>query len=87
MRYRIEYSPRGRRQFRALSRQVQQRLTPRIEALAEEPRPHGVIQLAGEEGLYRIRVGDYRIIYAIKDDVLLVLIVSVGHRSEVYREL
>jgi mRNA interferase RelE/StbE len=63
----------------------QARLRARIDALATEPRPQGVVKLAGEENLYRVRAGDYRIIYEIRDDVLRVLVISIGHRREVYR--
>jgi mRNA interferase RelE/StbE len=62
-----------------LPAQEQERLQPKIDALATEPRPIGVIKLAGEEDLYRIRVGDYRIIYSIQDAQLLVLVVKIGH--------
>jgi mRNA interferase RelE/StbE len=54
--------------------------------LAENPRPHGVESLAGEKGLHRIRAGDYRIIYQIRGDALVVLNVRIGHRREVYRK-
>jgi mRNA interferase RelE/StbE len=63
----------------------QARLRARIDALATEPRPQGVVKLAGEGNLYRLRAGDYRIIYEIRDDVLRVLVISIGHRREVYR--
>jgi mRNA interferase RelE/StbE len=53
---------------------------------AIEPRPNGVKKLQGEENSYRIRVGDYRVIYDIFDDILLVKIVDVGHRSKVYKD-
>lgn len=86
-RYRIEFAPAADRDFRALAEDVRRRLRPRIDALAENPRPHGVETLEGEESLHRIRVGDYRIIYQIRDDVLVVLIVRIGHRREVYRNL
>lgn len=86
-RYRIEFAPAADRDFRALAEDVRRRLRPRIDALAENPRPHGVETLEGEKNLYRIRVGDYRIIYQIRDDVLVVLIVRIGHRREVYRNL
>jgi mRNA interferase RelE/StbE len=56
----------------------------RIEALADDPRPPGSEKLAGLE-LYRVRQGQYRIIYSIEDDVLTVWVVKVGHRREVYR--
>jgi len=57
----------------------------RILALAEEPRPQGVVKMHGSEGYYRLRVGDYRVVYAIEDAVLLVLVVRIGLRREVYR--
>ena len=56
-----------------------------MNALGQEPRPHGVRKLSGEEELYRIRVGDYRVIYAIEDDALIVLVVAVGDRRDIYR--
>jgi mRNA interferase RelE/StbE len=60
-------------------------LQPKIDDLANDPRPPGVKKLSAEEELYRIRVGNYRIIYAIQDDILLVTVVKVGDRKEVYR--
>lgn len=86
-RYRIEFAPAADRDFRALAEDVRRRLRPRIDALAENPRPHGVETLEGEKSLHRIRVGDYRIIYQIRDDVLMVLVVRLGHRRDVYRKL
>ncbi len=85
MTYQIEFVKQAAKQLRALPAQEQERLQPKIDALATEPRPIGVIKLAGEENLYRIRVGDYRIIYSIQDDQLLVLVVKIGHRRDVYR--
>lgn len=85
MTYRIEFVRRAAKQFKALPTQEQQRLRSKIDALASESRPTGVIKLAGEENLYRIRVGDYRIVYAIQDDQLLILVVKVSHRRDVYR--
>jgi mRNA interferase RelE/StbE len=64
---------------------VLRRVDARILALAEEPRPPGVVKMQGAEGYYRLRIGDYRVVYAIEDDVLLVLVVRIGHRREVYR--
>jgi len=72
--------------FRKLSQQLQDRIQTKIDDLAIEPRPNGVKKLKGEENSYRIRVGDYRVIYDIFDDVLLVSVVEVGHRSEVYKD-
>ena len=56
-----------------------------MRGLAANPRPPGVEKLAGPDDFYRIRVGDYRIIYQIQDDVLMILVVKIGHRREVYR--
>ena len=83
--YAIEFSRRAERQFDKLSGEARARLKPAIDALADNPRPPGAKKLVGAEGLWRIRVGDYRIIYAIEYDRLLVLVVEVGHRREVYR--
>jgi mRNA interferase RelE/StbE len=58
-----------------------------INSLAEEPRPAGAVKLTGSENLYRVRVGDYRVIYAVENDFLLVLVVEIGHRREIYRKL
>ncbi|HKA32067.1 MAG TPA: type II toxin-antitoxin system RelE/ParE family toxin [Candidatus Binatia bacterium] len=87
MAYRIEFAPKAARQFRALDKGLQRRLARRIDALAGNPRPQGVKKLAGEDDLYRLRVGDYRILYQIQKHRLIVLVVGVGHRSEIYREL
>ena len=83
--YRLEFTPGADRQFRKLPKQVQARLRPHLDALTYNPRPPGVEKLTGIKG-YRLRVGDYRILYEVRDEVLLVLVVRVGHRREVYRK-
>jgi mRNA interferase RelE/StbE len=85
VRYRIEFRPAAERSFLKLPSSVRVRLQPRIESLAAEPRPLGAKKLAGSRDRWRIRVGDYRVIYEIHGDVLLVLVLAVGHRREVYR--
>ena len=85
MLYRIELSKPAVRQFEKLSKAVQTRLKPRIDALTRDPCPQGVKKLVGENELYRLRVGDYRIIYQIQDKILLILVLRVGNRNEVYR--
>jgi mRNA interferase RelE/StbE len=85
VRYTIEFRPAAARDFRKLSKHDQRRIGARIESLAVTPRPAGVKQLAASEKLYRIRVGDYRILYQILDRVLRVLVVEIGHRRDVYR--
>jgi mRNA interferase RelE/StbE len=83
--YRIQFAPSARRQLGELPRPVQQRITSSIDQLAVSPRPRGSIKLEGEDDLYRIRVGKYRIIYAIYDEELIVLVLRVGQRRDVYR--
>ncbi len=63
-----------------------QRLRDAIGGLASDPRPAGCLKMEGEDGLYRVRVGDYRIIYQIHDAVLVVLVVQIGNRREIYRQ-
>lgn len=85
--YRIEFAPAALREFRDLPRKVQEQLRPKIDLLAENPRPQKVEKLKGAEGLYRIRAGDYRVIYSIEDDRLVVLILRIAHRRDVYKHL
>jgi mRNA interferase RelE/StbE len=84
MAYRLEYQPGVLRSLERFPRQVQKRIVERLESLRDNPRPPGSVKLAGEDA-YRVRVGDYRIIYAIYDDRLVVLVIDIGHRGEVYR--
>lgn len=83
--WRVEFTTAAAREFRKLPRAVQLRLQPHIDALTCNPRPDGATKLSGEDDLWRLRVGEYRLIYAVADEVLLVLVVKVGHRREVYR--
>ena len=85
MSYRIEFSPAASRKIRDLEKPVQTRIFRAIEALKKAPRPPSCKKLECEEPLYRIRVGDYRIIYEIHDALLLVLVLKIGHRRDVYR--
>jgi len=83
--YRVELAPSAARDLRALPPNVRHRIRLKIDALAREPRPPGTKKLEGLESLYRMRVGAYRILYQIRDRVLLVLVVGVGNRREIYR--
>lgn len=71
--------------MRKLDRHTAIRIVNAIGELANNPRPHGCIQLRGGSGEYRIRVGNYRIIYDIQDQELIILVLRVGHRREIYR--
>jgi mRNA interferase RelE/StbE len=83
--YRIEFTPSAARAFRKLPGPIQGRVTPKIDALASDPRPHGVEKMGGHENRYRVRVGEYRVIYVISDRPRLVTVAVIGHRREVYR--
>lgn len=85
MTYRVQVAPAAVRQLRKLDGSALRRVQAAIELLAVEPRPSGAKKLVGGDGEWRVRTGDYRIVYEINDGVLLVLVVAVGHRREVYQ--
>ena len=84
-RYEVVLSPKAEKQLDELPTPLRRRITEAIEGLESKPRPHGVKKLTGAENLWRIRVGDYRIVYTIEDDRLIVLVVKIGHRRKIYR--
>jgi mRNA interferase RelE/StbE len=84
--HRVLLRPAAQRFLRKLrDESLTARLVAAMRELAGQPRPPGCEKLAGPEDFYRIRVGDYRIVYQVRDEVLLVLVVKIGHRREVYR--
>ena len=83
--YTVEWKPRAERAFLALSQPVRDVMELKVNALARDPRPVGCRKMVGYHDTYRIRVGDYRVVYEIHDDVLVVLVVAVGPRKSVYR--
>ena len=83
--YRVTISRGAARTFRGLHPHAAACLKSAIQELALDPRPPGALQLTGGQGEYRIRVGDYRIVYDIQDDELVILVLRIGHRREVYR--
>ncbi|UZJ26824.1 type II toxin-antitoxin system RelE/ParE family toxin (plasmid) [Rhodococcus antarcticus] len=83
--YRIELRPAAARALRKLDPQARRRVQGAIALLAQDPRPPGARALQGRPGL-RVRVGDYRIVYTVEDDVLLVVVVRLGHRRDVYEQ-
>ena len=85
MTYRIEIAPAAVRQLRTLDPTSQRRVQAAIELLADHPRPSGATKPVGGDGEWRVRTGDYRIVYEVHDDVLLVLVVAVGHRRDIYQ--
>ena len=87
MAYTVEVSPAAERELRKLPSQVRNTLLRRLASLRDDPRPPDAKKLSSPENLWRIREDNYRVIYRIKDDVLLVVVVRAGHRKEIYRQL
>ncbi len=86
MTYQIEISKGASKQLKKLSKDIREKIEAKIQELVDEPRPDGVVKLKDIENGYRLRVGDYRVLYKIYDDVLVVIVVKVGHRRQVYRK-
>jgi mRNA interferase RelE/StbE len=85
-RYRVLIKPSAAREIEAVDQKKdRQRIVAGIHSLADDPRPPGCEKLAGEDDRYRIRVGRYRVIYAVGDARLVVFVVRVGHRRDVHR--
>ena len=82
--YRVEFTTAAARQVRKLEPGIRRRIAAAIGALSTDPRPAGTKALQGTPG-YRIRIGDYRVLYVINDDTVTVLVFRVAHRSDVYR--
>ena len=84
MTYRIALKPAAQRQIRKLPRRAQLRVIARIERLAADPYPSGVRKLKAETSLFRVRDGNYRIVYTVQEERLVVLIVRIGDRRDAY---
>lgn len=82
--YRIVFKKSVAKDLRPIPQKDIRRILKRIDSLAEDPRPTGVEKLSGDEK-YRIRQGNYRILYIIEDEIITVTIVKVGHRRDIYR--
>jgi len=84
-RYRLVYAPTAAKELGKLPRNIAERILEAIRRLAMDSRPRGCKKLEGETAWYRIRVGNYRVIYTVSDEDLTVRILRVGHRKDVYR--
>jgi mRNA interferase RelE/StbE len=82
---RVELSAAAARELGKLQKKIRERIAGRIDRLTRNPRGPGTAKLAGTDDGYRVRIGDYRVLYQIRDSDKVVLIVKVGHRREVYR--
>jgi mRNA interferase RelE/StbE len=86
MTYEIIITKSIQKQLDNLPNNIQERVYDKISQLAEEPRPDGVVKLKGYDNEYRIRIGDYRLVYEIQDEQLIVLLVQCNHRRDVYKK-
>jgi mRNA interferase RelE/StbE len=85
--YVVQYDPRALKELTKLDGQIARRIAGAVAKLEVDPRPAGTRPLVGYPDLWRIRIGDYRVVYAIKDAELVVLALRVAHRGAVYRNL
>ena len=86
-RFTVEYDPKAVKELKKLDKPIARRIARAIAELADDPRPHGVRPLTGLPELWRLRVGDYRVVYTIRNTELLVLALRIAHRSTIYRDL
>ena len=84
--YKIEWKQSAKKELKKLDKQIIPRILQAIENLADNPYSSGSKKLIGSNSVYRIRVGDYRIVYNIQSSVLTIEIIKVGHRREIYRQ-
>lgn len=85
--YQVDFAPRTEGQLAKIPKNIRKLILERMEKLGRDPRPNGVEPLQGsDKGLFRVRQGDYRIVYSIQDQKLLVLVVRVVNRKEVYKK-
>jgi mRNA interferase RelE/StbE len=85
--YRVQLTQQAAGFIRGQTGKVQRQLVNKLKLLATEPRPQGCVKLKGTEDLYRLRLGDYRIIYQIQEEKILIVVVKIGHRREIYERL
>jgi mRNA interferase RelE/StbE len=83
--YRIEYAKGVDKDLQKIPNKTALRITKAVDRLGTNPRPAGCVKLVGFDTEYRIRVGDYRVIYQIHDSVLVLLVIELGHRKDIYR--
>ncbi|MDB9510242.1 type II toxin-antitoxin system RelE/ParE family toxin [Kamptonema animale CS-326] len=82
--YLIVFARTAEKELDSLPLDISSRISPKIQALTNDPRPPGCVKLKGQENRWRIRIGDYRVIYNIDDENFTIKIVEVGHRREIY---
>ena len=86
-RYAVEFERSAKKNLDRLDGPIRARVLRKVAALADDPRPPGATRLVNADDLWRIRIGDYRVVYAIEDDRLVVIVVRVAGRGKVYRDI
>ena len=84
MSYEVTWARKTFKQLEKLDRSTQKKIILAVTKLADDPRPHNATNLVNRPGEYRIRIGDYRVVYEIQDNRLVILVVAVGHRGDIY---
>jgi mRNA interferase RelE/StbE len=82
--YKVSITSRAERELKRLDRPVKNRIVTALSALAADPRPPGCLKVRSEEGVWRIRVGDWRLGYQVDDNARGILVVRIAHRSDFY---
>lgn len=85
LQYSVEFSREADRALERLDKPIRQRVRLAIDELASNPRPHGYLKMTGYTNRFRIRIGDWRVVYEIVDEILVVIVVKVAKRGDVYR--
>ena len=87
MTYRVEFAKSAAKALLSIPKRDQKKIAKKIESLATDPPDPVTTKMKGDNPFHRVRIGDYRIIYEIQNDILLILILKIGHRKDVYRRL
>lgn len=85
VKFKIQISSSAEKQLQKLPKEVQNRISKIILDLARNPYPYGCKKLAGEDDIWRIRIGDYRVLYSIDKAIITIVVLKIGHRKEIYR--
>ena len=85
--FEIRWKTSAKKELKTLTQPTILKILKVIESLAENPYPHGTKKLQGTEHTYRLRIGDYRIIYSVESSILLIEVIRIGHRKEVYKRI
>lgn len=85
MSYSIQLTSKAQKSLKKLEKRILIKIASLIDSLQDSPRPNGVKKMKGHDNRYRVREGDYRVVYQIDDGQLLILIIDLGHRKDIYR--